>query len=203
MASMQASLEDIDYVKRLAERGAHAPLLGGRFMLWWGLLLTAAYTAHHFALNGIIGPPERIFAQIWIPFGIVGGLGQVLLARAIRGKAGAGSAGNHASRAVWLAASCTIVAMVIGSAIAAQTGAGPATFDWVAPVAFGVYACSLIVTGGLAGSKVTVAAGFGAVVMVGLFTAMILSPDRYLVAAAGIALTVFLPGLVLLRAEPR
>jgi hypothetical protein len=39
--------------------------------------------------------------------------------------------------------------------------------------------------------------------MVGLFTGMILSPDRYLIAAAGIALTVLLPGLLLLRAEPR
>jgi hypothetical protein len=39
--------------------------------------------------------------------------------------------------------------------------------------------------------------------MVGLFTAMILSPDRYLLAAGGVFATVFLPGLLLLRAEPR
>jgi hypothetical protein len=39
--------------------------------------------------------------------------------------------------------------------------------------------------------------------MVGLFTAMILSPDRYLLAAAGAALTVLLPGLLLLKGEPR
>ena len=46
-------------------------------------------------------------------------------------------------------------------------------------------------------------AGAGAVVMVGLFTAFILHPDRYLFAAAGVALTVLLPGLLLLRAEPK
>jgi hypothetical protein len=39
--------------------------------------------------------------------------------------------------------------------------------------------------------------------MVGLFTALILSPDRYLVAAAGVFLTVLVPGLLLLKAEPR
>ena len=84
-----------------------------------------------------------------------------------------------------------------------RAGAGPATFDWIVPVAFAAYACALVVTGAQARSRTTVAAGVGAVVMVGLFTALIPSPDRYLVAAAGVAVTVLLPGLVLLRAEPR
>ena len=43
----------------------------------------------------------------------------------------------------------------------------------------------------------------GAVVMVGLFTALILHPDRYLLAAAGSAATVMLPGLLLVAREPR
>ena len=46
----------------------------------------------------------------------------------------------------------------------------------------------LIVTGSLAGDRIMVAAGVGAVIMVGLFTAFILHPDRYLIAAAGAAL---------------
>jgi hypothetical protein len=84
-----------------------------------------------------------------------------------------------------------------------MSGAGPATFDWIVPVAFAVYACALVVTGALARSRVTLAAGAGAVAMVGLYTAAIFSPDRYLLAAAGVAATVLLPGLLLLRAEPR
>jgi hypothetical protein len=71
------------------------------------------------------------------------------------------------------------------------------------PVAFAVYASALIVTGSLARSRIALAAGGGAVLMVGVFTAMILSPDRYLLASAGVALTVLLPGLLLLRSEPR
>jgi len=197
------SAEDIEYVKRLAERGAHAPLLSGRFLTWWGLLLSLAYFAHHLALNGLIGPQHTIFAWIWLPFAAIGGIGHVLLARTMPAKAGAGSAGNQASRAVWIAAACTIASMVAGSVIAAETGARPATFDWVAPVAFGVYSCALVVTGSLSNNRIVVAAGAGSAIMVGLFTAMILSPDRYLVAAAGIALVVLLPGLLLLRAEPR
>lgn len=197
------SREDIQYVRQLAESGAHAPLLGGRFMAWWGALLTAAYTAHHFALQGALGDGKTIFATIWICFGLLGAVGQLVLARSMQAKSGSGSAGNRASRSVWAAAAFAIVSMVFGTAIAARNGAGPATFDWIVPVAFAVYACALIVTGSLARDAVTRAAGLGAVVMVGLFTALILAPERYLVAAAGVFLTVLVPGLLLLRAEPR
>ena len=198
----RTSGDDLDYVRRLAESGAHAPLLGGRFMLWWGLCLTIAYVSHHFALRGAIGDGRSIFGIIWISFAVAGVGGQLLLGRTMPAKAGSGSAGNRASHPVWLAGACAIASMVVGAVIAAQRGAGPAAFDWIVPVAFGVYACALIVTGTLARDSITRMAGYCAVIMVGLFTAFILSPDRYLLAAAGVFLTVFLPGLLLLRAEP-
>ncbi|HYG28932.1 MAG TPA: hypothetical protein VD887_01835 [Allosphingosinicella sp.] len=195
--------EDIQYVRQLAESGAHAPLLGGRFMVWWGLLLTGAYTAHHFALEGAFGDGKTIFAAIWAAFALLGMAGQLVLARSMGPKSGSGSAGNRASRSVWTAAAFAIAAMVVGVAVAARSGAGPATFDWIVPVAFAVYACALTVTGSLARNTITMAAGAGAVVMVGLYTALILAPERYLLAAAGVFLTVLVPGLLLLRAEPR
>ncbi len=203
MTSADSTHEDLRYVRQLAESGAHAPLLGGRFMAWWGILLTAAYISHHLALTGAIGDGKRIFAIVWIGFSVLGIIGQLVLARSMPAKAGAGSAGNRATRTVWLAAAAAIGSMVAGCMAAAGAGAGPATFDWIVPVAFAVYACALVVTGSLARSRPTVVAGVGAAIMVGLFTALILSPDRYLFAAAGVALTVLLPGLVLLRAEPR
>jgi hypothetical protein len=195
--------DDIRYVRQLAESGAHAPLLGGRFMAWWGLLLTAAYIVHHLALRGAIGDGRSIFAAIWVGFSLLGVAGHVALVRGMPNKAGAGSAGNRATRSVWLAGAAAIGSMVVGTTLAAFAGAGPATFDWIVPVAFAVYACALVVTGSLGKNRVIVAAGAGAVVMVGLFAALILSPDRYLAAAAGVFLTVALPGLLLLKAEPR
>jgi hypothetical protein len=200
--SARNASDDLDYVRRLAESGAHAPLLGGRFMLWWGLCLSIAYIAHHFALRGTIGDGSSIFAFIWIGFSVVGVAGQLLLGRTMPDKSGTGSAGNRASHPVWMAAAFSITSMVVGTVAAAQSGAGPATFDWIVPVAFAVYASALIVTGTLARDGITRIAGYGAAIMVGLFTALILSPDRYLLAAAGVFLTVFLPGLLLLRAEP-
>ena len=197
------SSDDIAYVRQLAESGAHAPLIGGRFTAWWGLLLTIAYTLHHFALRGDIGDGGIIFGIIWFGFGVLGLAGQVALARGMPAKPGAGSAGNRASRSVWTGAAFAIGSMVVGCAIAARTGAGPAAFDWIVPVAFAVYACCLIVTGSLSANRVSLVAGFGAVAMVGLFTALILHPDRYLLAAAGVTLTVLLPGLLLMRTEPK
>jgi len=203
MAMAKANQDDLAYVRDLAERGAKAPLIGGRFMVWWGLLITVAYTVHHFALNGRIGDGDTIFGLIWATFGILGAAGQIALARGLRGKAGAGSAGNLASRSVWAASAFSCLSMVVGSAIAAGSGAGPAAFDWIVPVAFTAYACSLIVTGSLAANRIVVTAGVGAIVMVGLFTALILHPDRYLLAALGGALTILLPGLLLVIAEPK
>lgn len=203
MSAAESTHEDLRYVRRLAESGAHAPLLGGRFMAWWGVLLTSAYIAHHLALAGTIGDGGMAFPLIWGSFGILGLAGQLLLARSMPGKAGAGSAGNRASRVAWCSAALAIASMVGGATVAATSGAGPATFDWIVPVAFAVYACALLVTGALAKSRVAMIAGAGAIAMVGLYAALIHSPDRYLLAAAGIFLTVLVPGLLLLKAEPR
>jgi len=195
--------EDIAYVRRLAEAGARAPLLSGRFLAWWGLALTVAYGAHHFALSGALGAGGGVFWTIWATFAVVGVAGQILLARNMPAKAGAGSAGNRASRSVWIAAGTAIFAVVVGAAAAVAGGASPALFDMSVPVAFAVYACALVVTGSLSGDRIVLAAGGGAILMAGLFTALIVAPERYLIAAGGIALTVLLPGLLLLGREPR
>lgn len=200
-----AAAADIAYVRQLSESGACAPLNGGRFMAWWGLLIVIGWTLQHFALSGQlrVGDGGAIYGIIWFSFGIVGTLGQTLLARGMPAKAGAGSAGNRASRTIWGAGAFAILSMVVGVAVLANRGGGAAAFDWIVPVAFAVYACALIVTGKLADEKIAITAGYGAIVMVGLFTAFILHPDRYLVAAAGAAATLLLPGLILMRREPK
>lgn len=201
-----SAADDIAYVRQLSESGACAPLNGGRFMAWWGLLIVIGWTLQHFALSGQlrVGDGGAIFGIIWFSFGVIGGLGQFVLARSMPAKAGAGSAGNRASRTVWGAGAFAILSMVIGVALLAnRSGAGYLVFDWIVPLAFAVYACALIVTGKLADQKVVMMAGYGAIVMVGLFTAFILHPDRYLLAAGGAALTVLLPGLMLMRREPK
>jgi hypothetical protein len=196
------SADEIAYVRQLAESGAMAPLNGGRFMAWWGLLVAIGWTAQHFAVNGMIGDGNTIFGIIWGTFAIAGLTGQLVLARAMPGKPGEGSAGNRASRIVWGAGAMAIVSMVVGVAVLARQ-VGYDVFDWIVPVAFAVYACALIVTGALARERIAMVAGYGAVLMVGTFTAFILDPNRYLIAALGAAATVLLPGVLLMLREPR
>jgi hypothetical protein len=197
-----ASQDDLSYIRHLSESGARAPLIGGRFMAWWGLLVTLGWIAQHLAVNGVIGDGRTIFGIIWFTFGIVGSLGQMVLARGMPAKAGAGSAGNRASRIVWTAGAFAIVSMVIGAAVLAQSTSYQ-VFDWIVPVAFAVYAVALIATGTLAGERIVTIAGYGAVAAVGLYTAFILDPNRYLIAAAAAALTMLVPGLLLLAREPK
>ena len=203
MTQASSSAEtDLAYVRQLAEGGARAPLIGGRFMAWWGLLVTLGWTAQHLAVNGLIGDGSSIFGIIWFSFGIVGTLGQLLLARGMPAKAGAGSAGNLASRVIWVAGAAAIVSMVIGVGFLSRTG-GYALFDWIVPVAFAVYAVALLTLGALAAEKIVTIAGLGAVAAVGLYTAFIFDPNRYLIAAGAAAATVLLPGLLLLAREPK
>ena len=73
----------------------------------------------------------------------------------------------------------------------------------IVPVAFAAYACAQWVGGALAANGMLKLAAVGAIVMVGLFTALSRWPDRYLLVAGGVALTIMIPGLLLVRAEPR
>ena len=64
----QPSLDDLAYVRQLAESGVRAPLIGGRFMAWWGIALTVAYVLHHLALTGRIGDGRTVFGLICFGF---------------------------------------------------------------------------------------------------------------------------------------
>ena len=203
----QPSTDDLAYLRQLSESGARAPLVGGRFQAWWGFLLVIAYIAQHFAVNGIIGDGNFIYGIIWGSFGLVGAGGQAVLSRSIEGKPGQGSAGNLAMRSVWAAGAWSIGAMVVGTAFLSNgpqpLSFGPQAWDFIVPVALTSYACAMGVTGALAGSRVLKFASVGAVISVAVFTALIRMPERYLLVAAAIALTVMLPGLLLVRAEPK
>ncbi len=113
----QPSADDIAYIRHLSESGARAPLIGGRFMAWWGFLLVVAYLGQHLAINGLIGDGRLIFGIIWGSFALLGLSGQLILARSIAGKPGQGSAGNLAMRSVWMMGALSIGAMVAGSAV--------------------------------------------------------------------------------------
>ena len=52
MASPGTLSSDLAYVRDLAEAGQNAPLLGGRFLVMWGGLVSLAYTGHFLIATG-------------------------------------------------------------------------------------------------------------------------------------------------------
>ena len=197
---------DLDYIRDLAESGAHAPLLGGRFLAWWGAMVTIAYLLHSCALNSLFGLSMASINYVWLGFLVVsvGGF-FALLALFPRDKPGSGSAGNRVDQVIWMYGGFSIFAFFAGMVLSAFVGDGkPAIHpDASLPLIFAVYMLGLMVTGTLAANVVLKAAGWVALVMVGVSVLLQGSDTLYLAGAAGAFLTVFVPGIVLLLREPR
>lgn len=200
---IEAESSDLNYLRQVSARGADAPLLGARYTIWWGGLVTLAYLAHYLAARGVIGDGAAIFPLIWIGFGIVGGTGSWLLSRREDDLAGASSAGNRASRIAWFAAVLAILAYIAGAVARSISTGDYSAFDGSVPLVFAAYGIALAVSGWLAPAP---AARFGSIAafLTVALTSFLVGDDRlWLAAAAGASLSVFLPGLLLLRGESR
>ena len=197
--------EDLDYLRALAESGEHAPLLGGRFYVLWGVLIAFAYTAHYAIMTGLIGTLNWL-PFLWISIVAIGLIGQFLLLQRFTKHAvpGGGSAGNQTSIYVWQFAGIAMFALFAGLILRIAIGFGePSEMDWSIPVVFALYSVAMGASGGMAKNKILMrAAWLSAAVFAG---AMLLvgRAELYLLAAAGIAATALLPGLLLMRAEPK
>lgn len=196
--------DDLAYVREIAESGATAPLLGGRFLVWWGGLVTAAYLGHYGIISGSMGLPIDYLGLMWPAFLIIGLAGYFLMLRFFpTDKPGASSVGNKVSANVWMASGFVLFSfftgVVIKSYLDGETSVG---FNWSIPLVLGVYGISQLVSGLMARSNALVFAGYAAIASVGLMAIMVDRAELYLAAAFAAAVTVLIPGIMMLRAEP-
>lgn len=196
--------DDLAYVREVAESGASAPLLGGRFLIWWGLLVTAAYLGHYAILKGTGGLNADAIGVMWMGFVVIalaGHFAMVFLFPA--NKPGASSAGNRASAHVWMASGFVLFSFFAGVTIKSiLDGSASPGFNWSIPLVLGVYGISQLVSGLMARSLGLIVAGWGGIAFVGITVIMMHTPELYLAAAAAAALIVLLPGIMMLREEP-
>ncbi len=196
--------DDLAYVRDLAEAGQHAPLLGGRFLTFWGVLTTLAYFLHFSIETQMFGWPDMAYAWVWGSFIVVGILGQSALAYTIRNKPGGNSVGNRSEGTVWMAGGFALFAyfgtLIVKSIVAG--GAAPG-FEASLPIVFAIYGTCLITSGIMGNVKALTYAGFGAFAMVALAIWFDGTDFTWAVASFGAFLTVLVPGLVLMRAEPK
>lgn len=203
MANPGTFSSDLAFVRDLAEAGQNAPLLGGRFLAWWGGLMTFAYTGHFLIATRAIGVgPESLWVW-WLSISALGLAGQFVLQHFNRAKPGVSSTGNRVQAVVWMSAGFVLFAFFAGVIVRTIFfGGGYEGFYWSVPMVIGLYGLGQFVTGLMANNGALKFAGLAA--FAGTTVAAILSGTDYVwLAGAGVVfLAVFVPGLMLMRREP-
>lgn len=196
--------EDLAFARKLAEEGAAAPSLSGRFSVLWGsLVMTALIIQWTIEIGWLMIHPASI-GLLWLGVAILGGAGTAALSRGLANKPGLGSAINRSQNAAWpvVAIGIFLYAGAIAFAVVGR-GQSPLLFDTIMPVAFLLYAAVQAASAALGRAAILHAMTVLSLVFAVVSAAMIGMPAVYLVAALGVGLTQIAPGLLALRAEPR
>ncbi len=198
--------DDIAYLRDLAEGGQNAPLLGGRFYVWWGGLAALAYIGHFVIAERLVaGLQPAHLSWLWGGFMVVGLAGfALLLATFPKSKPGQSSTGNRVSQTIWMAGGLAMFAFFAGVIVRSFLDGGASMgFVWSVPLVLTVYGIGQITTGHMARSSALEFAGWAALVAVGLAAVFSQSNAIWLVGAAAAFLAVFVPGVLLMMREPR
>ncbi len=196
--------DDLAYVRDLAEAGQQAPLLGGRFLTFWGTLTSTAYFLHYSIEANLFGWPDIAYAWVWGTFIVVGIAGQILLGYTIRNKPGGNSVGNRSEGTVWMAAGFALFAYFGTLIVKSLILGGPAPgFTASLPIVFALYGTGLITSGMMGNVKTLTYAGFAAFGILALAIWFEGTTASWAVASFGAFLTVLVPGILMMREEPK
>ncbi len=198
---------DLAYVRSLAEEGAHAPLVGGRFYVIWGGLMAAASLLVYLNAIGVTKFGVAGFMAPWFLALAIGWGLSFLISRGVREKPGAATLGNKTAGSVWFAVG-VFMTMFFGALLFAHdnyVGAGvPAyfLFSLLYPIGFGVYGVAFMATA--VAARLTwlkyFAAASWAFSACSLF--FLASAHQFLIGAVGLVICTLAPGILLMRREP-
>lgn len=195
--------DDLQFVRQMTEASNKAPLLGGRFYVFWGVLVAIGFVCHWAIASENFGLPPVSYAILWSTFMVFGAIGMPFLIRGIRRKPGLGAIGNRAEEVVWTTGGYSVFAYAAGTVVAVIFADGSYDlFDLILAVAFGSYGVAFMVTGTMANEAWMRVPGVASLVACGLVPVLVGKPVLYLVAAATIVVVSVIPGLILLRNEP-
>ncbi|HVY87105.1 MAG TPA: hypothetical protein VG943_18370 [Caulobacterales bacterium] len=194
--------DDLAYVRTLADEGRHAPLIGGGFLVLFGVLLAFSYFAQWALLTEAFGrAPAYAFAALWIIYGIIATFGSIAIGRRVVKLPGASSIVNRVDRTVWRGASLGIGVVVIGTIL--RTPQDPLAPNAIMAAAFTLFGVALGATAVIAGKtwlRWVSLLSFVVSVVLWLF---LNEPWAYLLAAIASVVVLLGPGVVLMRQEPR
>lgn len=196
--------DDLAYVRDIAEQGADAPSLSGRYLILWGGLGTLTTLLQWGVLKGMISfIAMNQLGFLWIGYAIIGMIGTVLITLSMRDRPGSSAANNKVSGLSWQIAGGGIFIYFVAVMLTVILRDMPVIlFDTILPAAFLAYgtayaAIAAVTRDGLKWLPVvgSIAASFISMLLVGL-------PELYLAAAAGLFTLTVIPGIIQLRQEP-
>jgi hypothetical protein len=196
-------LQDLAYARTIAEEGRHAPLLGGSYLAFWGVLNALAFIAHWGVLEGY-SPLDRSlsFPAVWFSYGAIAGLGMYALRARTSGKPGLTSIGARAERAMWSGAAIALFAVVVGSIVRMIADQDPSAPNAILGAAFALYGAVLFGVAALSQHIWLKRFAWLSMATAGSLCLFANQDWAYLIAAAGSLLVLLWPGVILLRQEP-
>ena len=199
--------DDLAYVRSLAEEGAHAPLVGGRFYVIWGGLMAAASLVVYLNSLGVTKFGAAGFIAPWFVALAIGWPLSFLIRRGVRAKPGAATLGNKTAGSVWTAVGIFVTMYFCASFFAHDNyvdfGVPPYfLYSLLYPIGFGLYGVAFLATAVAARVKwlnyfALASFGFSACSMFFLASA-----HQFLIGAFGLAVCALTPGIILMRREP-
>ena len=197
------SRDDLRYLREISESAKEAPLVGGRYLILWGTLISSAYVFEYLILSRQLAWPGWSIPVMWSIIMLAGMTGMTIFDRQLRHKPGCGSATNTTSRIVWKACGFSVSAFGFGAIFAISFGLAPVIlFDVIVTIGLAGYGTALYVTSELTSEKWmrwTAMVSYGAVA---ISPFLIGKPIYYLFSAAIILMVAFIPGVITLRKEP-
>ncbi|MBV5259195.1 hypothetical protein FLX56_12290 [Synechococcus moorigangaii CMS01] len=199
-----AAHADLAYLREMAEAGAKAPLLGGRFMVWWGGLTGLVAFVHWLIITGTLDFGAQALWPLWLGYMVLGSVGSAVLGWSLRNKPGTGSMGNRVQQVLWPVLGGCIGLYFTGLVAGMALGLVPIELvNTMMPVAFLAYGAGWMVDALLSRERLLLIPAI--VTLLGGFAgaALVMTPWVYLVASAGMLLGTFIPGFFLMAREPR
>lgn len=197
-----ATETDLDYLRRVAESGEQAPLIGGRFLMIWGGLGVIACLVHWAILTETLPIAASLLGAVWLGYGMIGLIANAIAARTMSRRAGTGSIGNRVNRVAWQYVG-TGIGIYFGGVMFSVTAldANPILFDSILTVALFGYSIAFAVTAALSAEKWLYGPAWMSIAGAGLSPAFYGTAELYLLVAAIILFAAVLPGLRLVRRE--
>lgn len=196
-------LSDLAYARTLAEEGRQAPLIGGSFLVLFGVLLTICYGVQWAAMAGMLPVSDNFIGMMWIGFGVAAFVGSFALSRRVRALPGGAAIPNRADRAAWQGAVIAIMAVVAGSILRMIVSGDYTAPNAIVASGFGLYGVALYVSASLSAQTWLRTFAFLAFAVSAAIWFYLNQPWTYLFAAIGAVVVLIVPGFLMMQREPK